>query len=314
MPYEASARANRRLIFQAMVTRTSIVANGLFAFALVGDDKRDRRAFDLVAPHLPRQPVNIGRGVVGHEYRTDPGAASAPHSSTHPASSGMKHVGLIQRPPLPFVDGAGIAVADRIELPGLAIRTDQKAHPPRRLALHRVQFHRQARLGQSGIDRHHCPDPAIDQTGLLLLPGPSVVAELHAVADREHLGPAGDRDGVILQKRAALPVNLAGKPVEHVRPGRWCRLPGSLGRSPRTHGTTDGSGHHGGTSRRAVVSLGIFPAARAAGSHVGGPSGAASRKPRTLSVTAFERRRAQRGEPEPTQDEPTRNRGPDRER
>ena len=71
-------------------------------------------------------------------------------------------------------------------------------------------------LAVTGIDRHHGPDPAVDQTGLLLLPAPSIVGELHAVADREHLGPAGNLDGVILQKRAALPVNLAGKPVEHV--------------------------------------------------------------------------------------------------
>src|ERR1700675_4308420 len=93
----------------------------------------------------------------------------------------MKHVSLIEGPPLPFVDGSGVAVADGVELAGLAVGADDEADAPALLALGRIQLDGHARLGKTGVDREHGADRAIDQAGLFVLAAPCIVGELHAV-------------------------------------------------------------------------------------------------------------------------------------
>jgi hypothetical protein len=68
----------------------------------------------------------------------------------------------------------------------------------------------------TGVDRQHGPDHAIDQTRLFLLAAPSIVGELHAVAGGERRGAARGVKHMIFGEHAALPVNLAGKPIERI--------------------------------------------------------------------------------------------------
>ena len=97
----------------------------------------------------------------------------------------MIEISLVERPPLPLVDRAGIAVAEAVELPGLVIVANREFDHERLAILLAVKFNRYS----NSIDIPHGADDAIREPGIARALAPGVAGELNPVAVGEGLRP-----------------------------------------------------------------------------------------------------------------------------